>query len=185
MSPAAPRSWSETSSPRSSSSRQHSISFFSSNGSPICTRRPLLLALGELRRGEHRGPADPVPAGRGPQQHQGVARPGGGRAHHAVLAGEPDAHRVDQAVALVGRLEVDLAPDGRHPDRVAVVADALDHPLEQEARSLARRARRSAASRGRRSAARPARRRRGGCRRLRLLRPGTALRRSDGCAIRP
>ena len=36
-SPAAPRSWSDASVPRSSSSRQHSITFFSSNGSPICT----------------------------------------------------------------------------------------------------------------------------------------------------
>ena len=35
--PAAPRSWSETSSPAPRSSRQHSTSFDSSNGSPICT----------------------------------------------------------------------------------------------------------------------------------------------------
>ena len=37
VSPAAPRSCSETSSPRSSSSSEHSRSFFSANGSPICT----------------------------------------------------------------------------------------------------------------------------------------------------
>ena len=37
VSPAAPRSCSETSSPFSSSSRQHSSSFDSSKGSPICT----------------------------------------------------------------------------------------------------------------------------------------------------
>ncbi len=36
-SPAAPRSCSEASSSRSNSSRQHSTSFDSSNGSPICT----------------------------------------------------------------------------------------------------------------------------------------------------
>jgi hypothetical protein len=36
-SPAAPRSWSEASVSRSSSSRQHSISFDSSKGSPIWT----------------------------------------------------------------------------------------------------------------------------------------------------
>ena len=34
-SPAAPRSWSDSSRPASSSSRQHSSSFFSSKGSPI------------------------------------------------------------------------------------------------------------------------------------------------------
>ena len=37
VSPAAPRSCSEVRSSRSSSSRQHSSSFFSVNGSPICT----------------------------------------------------------------------------------------------------------------------------------------------------
>ena len=37
VSPAAPRSCSDTSSPLLSSSRQHSRTFFSSNGSPICT----------------------------------------------------------------------------------------------------------------------------------------------------
>ena len=37
VSPAAPRSWSATSRPRSSSSSEHSSSFFSVNGSPICT----------------------------------------------------------------------------------------------------------------------------------------------------
>ncbi len=37
VSPAAPRSWSETSRSPASSSRQHSITFFSSKGSPICT----------------------------------------------------------------------------------------------------------------------------------------------------
>ena len=37
VSPAAPRSCSETSSPFASSSRQHSSSFDSSKGSPICT----------------------------------------------------------------------------------------------------------------------------------------------------
>ncbi len=35
--PAAPRSWSETSRSEASSSRQHSMTFFSSKGSPICT----------------------------------------------------------------------------------------------------------------------------------------------------
>ena len=37
---------------------------------------------------------------------------------------------------LVGGLEVDLAADRRHPDRVAVVADAAHRPVEQEPRAL-------------------------------------------------
>ena len=62
--------------------------------------------------------------------------PGGGRAHHLGRAGEAHAHRVDEAVLLVGRLEVDLAADGRHPDRVAVVADPGDDMVEEVARAL-------------------------------------------------
>ncbi len=106
VSPAAPRSWSETSRPRSSSSRQHSISFFSSNGSPICTVGPLLVALLELGRGEHRGAADPVAPGRRAHQHDRVADPRRRGADHPVGSRDPGAHRVDQAVLLVGRLEV-------------------------------------------------------------------------------
>ena len=52
------------------------------------------------------------------------------------MRGQAEAHRVDQAVLLVGRLEVDLAADGGHADRVAVVADAGDGVLEQVARAL-------------------------------------------------
>ena len=102
------------------------------------------------------------------------------------VSAEAERHRVDEAVLLVGRLEVDLAADRRHADRVAVVADAGDRAVEQVARALARsRARRSAASRAPRSAARRSRRCRAGSRRRRWPRPGTARPRSGGCATRP
>ncbi len=136
VSPAAPRSWSETSSSRSSSSRQHSSSFDSSNGSPIWTLGRLSSPVVELGRGQHRRAADPVAPGRGAHQHHRVADARRGRAHHPVGAGEADAHRVDEAVLLVGRLEHDLAADGRDADRVAVVADPGDDPVEQVARAL-------------------------------------------------
>ena len=42
----------------------------------------------------------------------------------------PDAHRVDEAVVRVGRVEDRLAADGRDADAVAVVADARDRALE-------------------------------------------------------
>ena len=51
------------------------------------------------------------------------------------MGGKSEAHRVDQAVVLVAGLEVDLAADRRHPDRVAVVADPADGVLEQVARA--------------------------------------------------
>ncbi len=78
----------------------------------------------------------PSRPGRGAHQHDAVADPRGGRANHLVGTGEPDAHRVDEAVLLVRRLEVDLAANGRHADRVAVVADPGDDLLEQIPRAL-------------------------------------------------
>ncbi len=56
------------------------------------------------------------------------------RTMSSVLA-MPEAHRVDQAVVLVGLLEVDLAADVGHADRVAVVADPAHGAVEQVARA--------------------------------------------------
>ena len=134
-SPAAPRSCSATSSSRSTSSRQHSISLLSSSGSPICTLGRLRVAFLELRRGQHAGAADAVAAGARAEQHDHVARPRGGGADQPLGRREADAHRVDEAVLLVRRLEVDLAADGRHADGVAVGGDAGHHALEQVARA--------------------------------------------------
>jgi len=50
-----------------------------------------------------------------------------------VDADDPDAHGVDQRVVGVAVLEVDLPADRRHPDAVAVAADAAHDPLEQVA----------------------------------------------------
>ena len=135
-----PRSCSATSSPRSSSSSEHSSSFFSSNGSPIWTRRALGgVLLAQLGRGEHGRAADAVAARARAEQHDDVADAGGRGADQPLRLDQPEAHRVDEAVLLVGGLEVDLAADGRHADRVAVVADAGHRALEQVARAGRRR----------------------------------------------
>ena len=74
-SPAAPRSWSDTTRPPSTSSRLASISFFPVNGSPIWTRRPLVLVLvRELLAREHARAADAVAAGRRAVEDDEVAR---------------------------------------------------------------------------------------------------------------
>ena len=144
--PAAPRSWRATSSPASSSSSEHSSSFFSSKGSPTCTvgrmsgRGPFLAR--QLGRGEHRGATDPVAPGGGAEQNDEVAGAAGGAAHQLLAAGEPERHRVDQAIVLVGRLEVHLPADRGDADRVAVVADPADGPVEQVAAAVAGRGRR-------------------------------------------
>ncbi len=92
---------------------------------------PLVVVLAQLGRGEHGGSPDPVAPGRRAEQHDQVARPRGGGAHELLARGEAESHRVDEAVLLVGALEVDLAAHGRHADRVAVVADPGDGAVEQ------------------------------------------------------
>ena len=100
-------------------------------------RRPLGLVLGvELGRGENRCPADPVAPGRRAEQDEDVADPSRCAADDVVLAREPERHRVDEAVGLVRRLEVDLSADVRHADAVAVVADPGDSAIEQVAGAL-------------------------------------------------
>ena len=100
-------------------------------------RRALgLVALAELGAGQHRGAADPVAAGQRSEQHDDVPRAGRGGADQALARSQPQAHRVDQAVLLVARLEVDLAADRRHADRVAVVADPGDGLRQQVAGAL-------------------------------------------------
>ncbi len=98
-----------------------------------------VVGLAELRGGQHRGAADPVAPGRGPEQHDRVARPRRRAAHEALALAQPERHRVDEAALLVGPLEVHLAPDDGHADRVAVVPDAGDGPVEQVTRAGRRR----------------------------------------------
>ena len=100
--------------------------------------RPLVVvALVQLGRREHAGAADAVAARAGAEQHDHVAGPGAAERTIRSDGHQADAHRVDEAVLLVRRLEVDLAADGGDADRVAVGGDAGDHALEQVARARA------------------------------------------------
>ena len=140
VSPAAPRSCSATISPRSSSSSEHSSSFFSSNGSPTCTvGRLSSSAPASPSSAEASTDAPPIPSRpvARAEQHERVAGAGGRAAHQPLALAQAERHRVDQAVLLVRPLEVDLAADRRHADRVAVVADARDGAVEQVARACA------------------------------------------------
>ena len=184
--PAAPRSCSETSSPFASSSRQHSSSFDSSKGSPIWTVGRFASSPSPSSA-EASTEAPPIPSRpvEAPIRTTALPTPAAAARTMSSVLRDPDAHRVDQAVVLVGLLEVDLAADRRHPDRVAVVADPAHGAVEQVARAHRVELAEAEASRGSRSAARRARRRRGGCRRPRSPRPGTARPRSGGCGTRP
>ena len=139
----------------------------------------------ELRAGQDRRAADAVAPGRRAEEHDDVADAGRRGPGQAPARREPERHRVDEAVRLVGRLEVDLAADGRHADRVAVVPDAHDGVVEQVARARAGRlAEAQRVEDGDRAGPR-GRRCRAGCRRRPSPRPGRARPRSGGCATRP
>ena len=138
--PAAPRSWRATSSP-SLEQLQRALEQLlllegvaHLHGGAHVRSGPVLAR--ELGGGEHRGAADPVATGGGAEQHDEVAGPAGGAADQLLAAGEPERHRVDQTVVLVGGLEVDLPADRGDADRVAVVTDPADGPVEQVATAV-------------------------------------------------
>jgi hypothetical protein len=54
-----------------------------------------------------------------------------GRIEDLVGLRDADGHRVDQDVAVIGGVEIDLAADRRHADAIAVAADARDHSGDQ------------------------------------------------------
>ena len=94
----------------------------------------LLGVRAELGRG-HGGAVDAVAAGLGAHVDDGVADAGGGAEEDAVGGGDADGHGVDERVAVVGRVEVDLAADGGDADAVAVAADAADDAVDDALRA--------------------------------------------------
>src|SRR5262249_21200587 len=83
-------------------------------------------ALAELLAREHACPADAVAAGRRAVEDEQVAGRGHAGARYARRRQQPDAHRVDEAVVGVLRVEDRLAAHRGYPDGVAVRADAGD-----------------------------------------------------------
>ena len=118
--------------------------------------RPLRwVVVGERRAREDRRPADAVAAGRRAEQHDEVAGAGRGGQGQPALLHQPDGHDVDERVALVRRIEDELAADGRDADAVAVARRRRGRRHRPGAASERPRRRRSGAHRGPRSAARP------------------------------
>ena len=123
--PAAPRSWSDSTRPPSTSSRLASMSFLPGERVADLDGRPLVLVLvRELLAREDAGAADAVAAGGGAVEDDQVADPGRAGARDPLGRQEPDAHRVHERVRGVRLVEDALAADGRHADRVPVGADS-------------------------------------------------------------
>ena len=132
------------------------MSSFSANGSPTWTdgrfdgSSSVNVALASTD-------APPIPSRpvAEPNSTTRLPGPGRGRQRQQPFLEQADGHHVDQRVALVARVEHELATDRRHADAVAVAADAADDPVDEVARPRVRPGRRSAARRGPRSAGRP------------------------------
>src|SRR4029077_4230980 len=78
--------------------------------------------------GQHRGPAHAVRAGGRAEQDDLVTGPAGRGDLQVAVPHHPHAERVDQRVARVTGVEVQLAADVRQTQAVAVEGDAADHP---------------------------------------------------------
>ena len=128
--PAAPRSWSDSTRPFSTSSRLVSISFFPVKGSPIWTDGRFSCASSPsswlARTLAPPIPSRPVVA----PKRTTRARCRGRGAGDAVRRHQPDAHRVDQAVVAVRLVEDRVAADGGNPDR-----SSRNGPMPSTARS--------------------------------------------------
>ena len=79
------------------------------------------------------GAVHAVTPGVGADEEDGVAHPFCEGEHDAVGADEAHAHGVDEGVAGVGVVEVDLAADRGHADAIAVAADARHDAAEEVA----------------------------------------------------
>ena len=130
--PPAPRSWRPSTSPRSISSRLASISSFSANGSPTWTDgRFDTSASVKVELGEDGCATDAVPTRGRPEQDDEVARSRRSRERQKPLLEETDGHDVDERIALVARVEDELATDRRHADAVAVTADPAHDAIDE------------------------------------------------------
>ena len=93
-------------------------------------RALVLRALAELLAREHARAADAVAARRRAVEDEREPAASRARPRHALGRQQADAHRVDEAVVLVGRVEHDLPAHGRHSDGVSVRADSGHSALE-------------------------------------------------------
>jgi hypothetical protein len=152
--PAAPMSWMAMTQPFPMISRQASSSSFSANGSPTCTvgrfssaYRRRIRPRPWSRRGCRRGRSSS-------RDRRSACRRRWPLRRRSCRRGEADRHRVDEDVAVIARVETDLAADRRHAEGIAVAADAGDDAGDEvPGLRMLRAPKRSALSR--RSAARP------------------------------
>ena len=72
-----------------------------------------------------------VPTGARPDGEQHVAHALCRSFDEILLLEHAHAHRIDEWIAAIAGREIDLAAERRHPDAIAVIADATHHAGEQ------------------------------------------------------
>ena len=95
-------------------------------------RALVLVALREVGRG-HGRTVDAVAARLAADIDDRIADTRGGGVEDFVLIGDPDGHCVDQDVAVVSGVEIDLSADRGDADAIAVAADAGHHARDEVA----------------------------------------------------
>ena len=91
-----------------------------------------MAGLGVLERGEG-GAVEAVTAGVGAEEDHRIAHTTGVGTLEVLVPDEAHAHGVDQRVAVVRRVDLDLARDGGHAHAVSVPADAADDAFREVA----------------------------------------------------
>src|SRR5688572_18681785 len=102
--------------------------------------RPLCIAGLREILGSEGGSMNSVATRAGAYRHYRVAHALGLCPNQVFLVHQADAHRIDERIGLVSRVEDDLAGDGRNANAVTVVTNSLDDARKQisHARTLER-----------------------------------------------
>jgi hypothetical protein len=93
--------------------------------------RPFRFGILAEFRGRHAGAMDAVASGLGAEIDDRHADAGRLGVEDLVRVGQPDRHGVDQAIAVIARMEAHRAADRRHAERIAVAADAGHDAADQ------------------------------------------------------
>ena len=93
--------------------------------------RALFIAVIVKFRARHGRAMNAVAAGLGSDIDDRIADAAGGRIENLVGICHANGHRVDDDIAVIGRIEIGLAADCRYADAIAVAADTGNHALDQ------------------------------------------------------
>ncbi len=93
--------------------------------------RALLLGVGLEGGGSHGRAVNAVAPRLGAQIDDRIAHARRGRIEDRIGAREADRHRIDEDVAVIGRIELGRAADRRHAEGIAIAADPGDDAGEQ------------------------------------------------------